>query len=70
MLCMDGSSLTHAYERVELPTEGQADGCLPAYQPRQVLDPREPVTIGAMVGPEAFTEAKYPAHSKRMQALT
>jgi pyruvate ferredoxin oxidoreductase alpha subunit len=69
MVCMDGFILTHAYERVELPTQGQVDQFLPAYEPRQVLDPSEPVTIGAMVGPEAFTEVKYLAHYKQMQAL-
>jgi len=37
--------------------------------PRQVLDPAEPVSIGAMVGPEAFTEVRYLAHAKQMQAL-
>jgi pyruvate ferredoxin oxidoreductase alpha subunit len=69
MVCMDGFILTHAYERVELPDQGQVDRFLPAYQPRQVLDPSEPVTIGAMVGPEAFTEVKYLAHYKQMRAL-
>ena len=69
MVCMDGFILTHAHERVELPTPEQVDAFLPAYQPRQVLDPAEPVTIGAMVGPEAFTEVKYLAHYKQMQAL-
>jgi pyruvate ferredoxin oxidoreductase alpha subunit len=34
-----------------------------------VLDPSDPVTIGAMVGPEAFSEVKYLAHAKQMQAL-
>jgi pyruvate ferredoxin oxidoreductase alpha subunit len=34
-----------------------------------MLDPAAPVTIGAMVGPEAFTEVKYLAHYKQMQAL-
>jgi pyruvate ferredoxin oxidoreductase alpha subunit len=34
-----------------------------------VLDPAEPVTIGAMVGPEAFAEVKYLMHAKQMQAL-
>jgi pyruvate ferredoxin oxidoreductase alpha subunit len=34
-----------------------------------VLDPSEPVTIGAMVGPEAFTEVRYLAHYKQQQAL-
>ena len=33
------------------------------------LDPDEPVSIGAMVGPEAFTEVRYLAHAKQMQAL-
>jgi pyruvate ferredoxin oxidoreductase alpha subunit len=69
MVCMDGFILTHAHERVELPTPEQVDAFLPAYQPRQVLDPAEPVTIGAMVGSEAFTEVKYLAHYKQMQAL-
>jgi pyruvate ferredoxin oxidoreductase alpha subunit len=34
-----------------------------------MLDPDEPVTIGAMVGPEAFAEVKYLMHAKQMQAL-
>lgn len=69
MVCMDGFILTHAYERVDVPTQNQVDAYLPAYEPRQVLDPREPVSIGAMVGPEAFTEVRYLAHAKQMQAL-
>ncbi len=69
MVCMDGFILTHAFEQVDLPSAEQVDAFLPAYEPRQVLDPAEPVTIGAMVGPEAFTEVKYLAHLKQMQAL-
>jgi pyruvate ferredoxin oxidoreductase alpha subunit len=69
MVCMDGFILTHAYERIDLPSQEQVDAFLPAYEPRQVLDPDEPVTIGAMVGPEAFTEVKYLAHVKQLQAL-
>ena len=69
MVCMDGFILTHAYERVDIPTQEQVDAFLPAYEPRQVLDPAEPVTIGAMVGPEAFFEVKYLMHAKQVQAL-
>ncbi len=69
MVCMDGFILTHAYERVDMPEQDQVDRFLPPYEPRQVLDPKEPVTIGAMVGPEAFTEVRYLAHAKQMQAL-
>jgi pyruvate ferredoxin oxidoreductase alpha subunit len=69
MVCMDGFILTHAYERVDMPTQEQVDAYLPPYEPRQVLDPAEPVSIGAMVGPEAFMEVRYLAHAKQLQAL-
>ncbi len=69
MVCMDGFILTHAYERVDMPTQAQVDAYLPPYEPRQVLDPAEPVSIGAMVGPEAFMEVRYLAHAKQMEAL-
>ena len=69
MVCMDGFILTHAYERLNLPTLEQVKAYLPPYEPRQVLDPKEPVSIGAMVGPDAFAEVRYLAHAKQMQAL-
>jgi pyruvate ferredoxin oxidoreductase alpha subunit len=70
MVCMDGFLLTHAYERADIPTPDQVDHFLPGYEPRQVLDPAAPVSIGAMVGPEAFTEVRYLAHARQSQALT
>jgi pyruvate ferredoxin oxidoreductase alpha subunit len=54
---------------VDLPTQEQVDAYLPRYEPRQVLDPADPVSIGAMVGPEAFMEVRYLAHVKQRQAL-
>lgn len=69
MVCMDGFILTHAYERVDVPTQAQVDEFLPEFQPRQVLDPAAPLSIGAMVGPEAFTEVRFLAHFKQLQAL-
>src|SRR5437868_10124388 len=58
MVCMDGFILTHAYERVDIPSQEQVDAFLPPFEPRQVLDPETPMTIGAMVGAEAFSGAK------------
>jgi pyruvate ferredoxin oxidoreductase alpha subunit len=69
MVCMDGFVLTHAHERLEIPSQEQVDQFLPPYEPRQVLDPDDPVSIGAMVGPEAFTEVRYLAHARQGQAL-
>jgi pyruvate ferredoxin oxidoreductase alpha subunit len=69
MVCMDGFVLTHAVERVDLPGQDQVDAYLPGYEPRQMLDPDAPLSIGAMVGPEAFTEVRYLAHVRTLQAL-
>ena len=69
MVCMDGFILTHAVERVDVPAQAEVDAFLPPYEPRQVLDPAEPVSIGAMVGPEAFMEVRYLAHAKQLSAL-
>ena len=69
MVCMDGYILTHAYEVVDLPTQEQVDAYLPVFEPVQVLDPQDPVSIGAMVGPEAFAEVRYLAHNKHLRAL-
>ena len=69
MVCMDGFILTHAVEEVEMPDQATVDAFLPAFEPRQVLDPAEPVSIGAMVGPEAFMEVRYLAHRRQMEAL-
>jgi pyruvate ferredoxin oxidoreductase alpha subunit len=69
MVCMDGFILTHAYEEVEMPSQEAVDAFLPPFEPRQVLDHEDPVTIGAMVGPEAFMEVKILQHYKQMLAL-
>ena len=69
MVCMDGFILTHAYDRVDVPSQDQVDAWLPPFEPRQVLDPAAPASIGAMVGPEAFMEVRYLAHHKQLRAL-
>jgi len=69
MVCVDGFILTHAVERVDIPNQAMVDAYLPPYDPVQVLDPAEPVTMGAMVGPDAFTEVRFLAHYKQTKAL-
>ncbi len=69
MVCMDGFVLTHAVEGIDVPEQEQVDAYLPAFRARQWLDPDEPVTIGAMVGPEAFTEVKYLMARRQLRAL-
>ena len=69
MVCMDGFILTHACDRVDVPSQEDVDAFLPAFEPRQVLDPADPVSIGSMVSQEAFTEVRYLAHHKQLRAL-
>ena len=69
MVCMDGFILTHAMEEIEVATPELVAEFLPPFVPRQSLDVNDPVSIGAMVGPEAFTEVKYLGHFKQIKAL-
>jgi len=69
MVCMDGFILTHAYDRVDIPSQEEVDAFLPPFEPVQVLDVEDPVSIGAMVGPEAFFEVRYLQHHTQQRAL-
>jgi pyruvate ferredoxin oxidoreductase alpha subunit len=70
MVCVDGFILTHAVERVDIPTQEQVDAFLPPYEPVQSLDPADPISLGAMVGPDAFTEVRYLQYYKQQTALS
>ncbi len=69
MVCVDGFILTHAVERVDVPDQAVVDAFLPPYEPVQVLDPKDPISIGAMVGPDAFTEVRFLQNYKQNLAL-
>jgi pyruvate ferredoxin oxidoreductase alpha subunit len=69
MVCVDGFILTHAYDRVDIPDQAEVDAYLPPFEPVQVMDCSDPVSIGAMVGPEAFFEVRYLQHHKQQRAL-
>jgi pyruvate ferredoxin oxidoreductase alpha subunit len=69
MVCVDGFILTHAMERIDIPDQAQVDAYLPPYEPVQVLDPEDPISIGAMVGPDAFTEVRYLQFYKQQTAF-
>ncbi|MCW8854838.1 MAG: pyruvate ferredoxin oxidoreductase [Gammaproteobacteria bacterium] len=58
MVCVDGFLLTHAYEQIESSTQEQVDEFLPPFKPMQALDCDNPMSMGAMVGPEAFMEVR------------
>jgi pyruvate ferredoxin oxidoreductase alpha subunit len=59
MINLDGFSLSHVIEPIELPAQEEVDKLLPPYNPLYTLHPDKPVTMGAYGMPEIYTEAKY-----------
>lgn len=68
MVCVDGFTLTHTLEPLELPSAEQVDGFLPAYNFRHGLDPADPRSLGTLVGPEHFSEVRHAHHQALMRA--
>jgi pyruvate ferredoxin oxidoreductase alpha subunit len=59
MVNLDGFSLSHVIEPIEMPSQEEVDKFLPPYDPLYTLHPDKPVTMGAYGMPELYTEAKY-----------
>jgi len=62
MVCVDGYTLTHTLEPVDLPGQEEVDSFLPPFHFRRTLDPGNPITVGTLVSPEFFTEARFINH--------
>ncbi len=70
MVCMDGFILTHAVERVDIPDAGAGRRVPAAVSSRaRCSTPTSRSRSARWSGPEAFTEVRYLAHAKQMQAL-
>lgn len=68
MVCMDGYILTHSMEPVELPDQEKIDAFLSAYEPEFYLTPGDPITLGAMGGPEVYMEIRLLLHQAMKRA--
>ena len=55
---LDGFTLTHVIETIEMLDQKEVDRYLPPYQPQMRLDPDNPISIGPVGMPEVYTEAK------------
>lgn len=69
MVCMDGFVLTHTLETIEIPDQRMVDAYLPPFRFARTLDPRKPVSIGTLVGPEYFSEIRHSQHKALVDAL-
>jgi pyruvate ferredoxin oxidoreductase alpha subunit len=69
MVCMDGFTLTHTLEIIDLPTQAQVDAFLPPYHFARALDPRTPRTLGTLVTPDWYSEVRHAHHVAMERAL-
>jgi pyruvate ferredoxin oxidoreductase alpha subunit len=59
MVCLDGFTLSHVYEPVDIPEQALVDRFLPEYTPHHaILDPEQPLTLGAIGFPEDYMEIR------------
>jgi pyruvate ferredoxin oxidoreductase alpha subunit len=59
MICMDGYTLTHGIETVDIPEQEKVDQFLPVYKAPYKLDVNNPITLGALADPDYYMETRY-----------
>ncbi len=69
MVCVDGFTLTHTLEPLELPSQEEVDAFLPPYAFSRSLDPAHPISIGTLVTPEHFSEVRHAHHTAMVKAI-
>ncbi|KPK37468.1 MAG: pyruvate ferredoxin oxidoreductase [Gammaproteobacteria bacterium SG8_47] len=68
MVCVDGFTLTHTLEPIEIPTQQQVDSFLPAFTFSRSLDPHNPISVGTLVSPDYYPEARHSHHQALLRA--
>ena len=70
MVCMDGFTLTHTLESIDIPEQDQVDRYLPPFQFARALDPSRPISMGTLVSPDYYPEARHSHHQALLNAQT
>ncbi|WP_456481758.1 pyruvate synthase subunit PorA [Methanopyrus sp.] len=69
MVCLDGFTLSHTLEPVELPDEDEVRSFVGEYEPTHCyLDPEDPMTLGPVGGPDSYMEFKKMQHDAMERA--
>lgn len=69
MVCMDGYTLTHGIETVDIPAQEEVNKFLPAYKPLYKLDPAEPISMGLLADPDYYMETRFALQETLKDAL-
>lgn len=62
MVCVDGFTLTHTLEPIDIPKQEMVDDYLPPFHFNRALDTLNPTSIGTLVSPDFYPEARYSHH--------
>ncbi len=54
MVVLDGFTLSHSYEPVDVPSQADVDSFLPPFRPVLLLDPAQPMSFGALTGAKDY----------------
>lgn len=68
MVCVDGFILTHTLEGIDIPSQEEVDKYLPPYAFSRRLDPQRPISVGTLVSPDYFSEARHAHHQALLKA--
>ena len=68
MVCMDGFTLTHTLEPIDIPEQDMVDEYLPPFNFSRALDPSRPTSIGTLVSPDYYPEARHSHHHALLAA--
>ena len=69
MVNIDGFTLSHVFEPVELPSQKEVDDFLPEFKPLNILDPSEPKTFGPIAFPNSYMEFRKDLHEALLESL-
>lgn len=69
MVCMDGFTLTHTLETIDIPEQEMVDTYLPPFTFKRALDSARPISVGTLVSPDHYPEARYSHHHALLAAL-
>lgn len=69
MVCIDGFSLSHVYEPVQIEEQKKVDSFLPEYKPKTILDTKDPKSFGPIAFPNSFFEFHEQENEAMKEAL-
>jgi pyruvate ferredoxin oxidoreductase alpha subunit len=70
MVCVDGFTLTHTLEPIDIPDQDMVDAYLPPFNFARALNPRNPISVGTLVSPDFYPEARHSHHHALLDSIS